>query len=133
MAALDQLAEAPERRVLLAGGDADLDRVGELGVRLVLVRLERLLEPEDAELLEPAGDADRLLRIGARSRGPASIRIVTPSPPASQAAAASSRSLAGIRPERAPAELDGGEALVAQRADALARPRPVVSGISIEA
>ena len=52
VAALDQLAEAPERRVLLAGGDADVDRVGELGVGLVLVGQERLLEPEDAELLE---------------------------------------------------------------------------------
>ena len=59
--ALDQLAEAPERRVLLAGRDADVDRVGELGVRLVLVGLERLLEPEDADLLELARDADRLL------------------------------------------------------------------------
>ena len=36
--ALDQLAEAPDRRVLLAGRDADVDGVGELGVRLVLVR-----------------------------------------------------------------------------------------------
>ena len=53
-----------QRRVLLAGGDADVDRVGELGVGLVLVGLERLLEPEDAELLELARDADRRLRVG---------------------------------------------------------------------
>ena len=52
------------RRVLLAGGDADVDGVRELGVRLVLVGLERLLEPVDAELLELARDADRRLRVG---------------------------------------------------------------------
>ena len=59
VAALDQLAEAPAGRVLLAGRDPDVDRVRELGVGLVLVRLERLLEPEDAELLELARDPDR--------------------------------------------------------------------------
>ena len=64
MRAVDQLAEAPPRRVLLAGRDADVDGVGELGVRLVLVRLERLLEPVDAELLELARDLDRRLRVG---------------------------------------------------------------------
>ena len=39
--------------------------VGQLGVRLDLVRLERLLEPVDAELLELPGHGDRLLRVGA--------------------------------------------------------------------
>src|SRR3954452_25572736 len=65
VAALDQLAETPARRVLLAGGDADVDRVRELRVRLVLVGLERLLEPEDADLLELAGDVDRDLGVAA--------------------------------------------------------------------
>ena len=65
MPALDQLAEAPAGRVLLAGRDRQVDRVRELGVGLVLVRLERLLEPVDAELLELAGDADRRGRVGA--------------------------------------------------------------------
>ena len=109
VAALDQLAEAPHRRVLLAGGDADVDGVGELGVRLVLVGLERLLEPEDAELLELARDADRRLRVGdvavpgvdqdvavagglLRSRGEAHVVL-------------------RILAERPPAELDRGEAL----------------------
>ena len=41
-----------------------VDGVGELGVGLVLVRLERLLEPVDAELLELARDADRGRRVG---------------------------------------------------------------------
>ena len=47
---LDQVAEAPERRVLLACRDPQLDRIGELGVGVELVRLERLLEPVDAKV-----------------------------------------------------------------------------------
>ena len=62
--AVDQLAEAPPGRVLLAGRDADVDRVRELGVGLVLVGLERLLEPVDADLLVLARDLDRRLRVG---------------------------------------------------------------------
>ena len=56
VAAFDQLAEAPAGRVLLARRDREVDSVRELGVGLVLVRLERLLEPVDAELLELARD-----------------------------------------------------------------------------
>ena len=52
-------AEAPASRVLLPGGNADLDRVGELGIGLVLIRFERLLQPEDPDLLELPRDADR--------------------------------------------------------------------------
>ena len=110
--AVDQLAEAPPRRVLLAGGDADVDRVGELGVRLVLVRLERLLHPVDPDLLELAGDLDRRLRVrdvaepgvdhdldavaGSLLRGRGERDVVL-----------------RILPLRPPAELDGGEALLA--------------------
>src|SRR5204863_1247459 len=65
VATLDQPAEAPDRRVLLAGRDADLDGVGELGVGLVLVGLERLLEPEDPDPLQLARDVDRRLRVAA--------------------------------------------------------------------
>src|SRR4029079_150516 len=54
---------APPGRVLLARRDADVDRVSELGVRLVLIRLERLLHPVDADLLDLASDLDRALGV----------------------------------------------------------------------
>ena len=50
---------------MLAGRDPEIDGVGKLGVRLQLVRLERLLQPVDAKLLKLAGDPDGALRIGA--------------------------------------------------------------------
>ena len=119
VAALDQLAEAPHRRVLLAGGDADVDRVGELGVRLVLVRLERLLEPVDAELLELARDADRGLRVGdvaeARRRSGCRRRRRPPSRPRRGARRASGSLPSGPQPS-----LTAVKPSLAQRGDALA-------------
>ena len=118
VAALDQLAEAPAGRVLLAGRDRDVDRVRQLGVGLVLVRLERLLEPVDAELLELARDADRDVRVGDVAE-----------PGVDQDLDAVSAGLAGgggepdvvvgILAERPPAELDRREALLAERRDRL--------------
>ena len=118
MAALDQLPEAPARDVLLARGDRQVDRVGELRVRLVRVRDERLLEPADPELLELARDADRLLRV-----------LLVPEAGVDQdvdpvAAGVLRRRgqpdvVVGVSTEGPPAELDGGEALLAERGDAL--------------
>src|ERR1700704_4370699 len=65
MAALDELAETPACGLLLARGDANRDAVGELGVGLEFIRLERLLQPVNPDLLELASDADRAPRIGA--------------------------------------------------------------------
>src|SRR6187401_410309 len=65
MAAVDQFAEAPGGRVVLAGRDTQIDGVGKLGVRVKLVRLEWLLQPVDAKLLQRSRDPDGALCIGA--------------------------------------------------------------------
>ena len=133
VAALDQLAEAPERRVLLAGRDADVDRVGELGVGLVLVGQERLLEPEDAELLERARDADRRLRVVAVAEAGVDQDRHAVAGAGLDRGGGEREVVVGVGAERAPAELDGGEALVrAARRRARARSAGS-SGISIEA
>src|SRR6185436_4349981 len=109
----------PHGRILLARRDADVDRVRELRVRLVLVRLEGLLQPEDPELLELARDADRGLRI-----------VPVAETGVDQDVGLACRLLRGrgerdvvlrILAERAPAELHGGEAVVAELRDALRR------------
>src|SRR4051794_34993317 len=124
--ALDQLPEAPDRRVLLARGDADVDRVRQLGVGLVLVGQEGLLEPEDiVHLLQLAGDADRALRV---------VDVPVAGVDQDRDGAGSGLDRRGreldvlrrVLAERSPAELDRGEALVAEPTDALAHLRRVV-------
>ena len=114
MAALDQLAEAPAGRVLLAGGDRQVDCVRELGVGLVLVRLERLLEPVDAELLELARDADRGGRVGDVAE-PGVDHDLDAVSAGLAGGGGEADVVVGILPERAPAELDRREALLAER------------------
>ena len=114
MAALDQLAEAPAGRVLLAGRDREVDRVGELGVGLVLVRLERLLEPVDAELLELARDADRRRGVGDVAE-PGVDHDLDAVAAGLAGRGGEADVVVGILPERAPAELDRREALLAER------------------
>ena len=133
VAALDQLAEAPERRVLLAGGDADVDRVGELGVGLVLVGLERLLEPEDAELLELARDADRRLRVVAVAEAGVDQDRDRARRAASTAAAASSTSWSASAPSGPQPSFTAVKPCVAELPRRARAPRRASSGISIEA
>src|SRR5213080_1249099 len=57
--ALDQLTEAPYGCVFLTSRYADVDRIGQTGVRL------QLLQPENAQLFKLPGDADGGIRVGA--------------------------------------------------------------------
>ena len=112
--ALDQLPEAPAGRVLLAGRDREIDRVCELGVGLVLVRLERLLEPVDAELLELARDADRRRRV--RDVAEPGVDHDLDAVAAGLAGGGGEADVVvGIASQRAPAELDRRVAQLAQR------------------
>ena len=93
------------RRVLLAGGDADVDRVGELGVRLVLVRARTA--PRARRRRAARARARRRSRSSRRRRSRGRRRSgCRPSPAASFAAAASATSCFGILAERPPTELD---------------------------
>jgi hypothetical protein len=114
--ALDQLAEAPASRFLLAGGHADSDSVGQFRVRLEFVRLERLLEPVDADFLELARHTDGAGRIGSVSE----TRIDQYFGVAG-CAFGSGREAHVVRlvlADRSPAELDCGEAHREQALDA---------------
>src|SRR5690606_33723963 len=59
----DQVTELPDAVLLFADRDRDVDGVGEAGVRLVVVRGERLLEVPHTELLQGTGDPDRGVRV----------------------------------------------------------------------
>jgi hypothetical protein len=50
--AFEQLLKSTQRGVFFTGGDADVHRIGQFRIRVELVRQKRLLEPENAQLLE---------------------------------------------------------------------------------
>ena len=111
---------------------ADVDRVGELGVRLVLVRLERLLEPVDADLLVLARDLDRALRVGdvAEARVDHDLDAVARRPPWRPPRGrrpASSPCPSGPQPSLTAVKFCSFSAVIASVTSS------VVSGISIEA
>src|SRR6188472_3336111 len=60
LAPLDQPVEVGQGRLLLAGGEQHIDRVGELGIARVVVRWERLLDPVRAALAHAPGALDRI-------------------------------------------------------------------------
>src|SRR5699024_2477950 len=95
---------------------ANADGIGELRIRVEFIRLERLLEPVNAELLELARHTDRTLRIGS-----------IPETRIDQNFGIAGRALGGAREahvvrlvlaDRPPAELDGREAHFEQTLDA---------------
>ena len=119
MTTLDQLAETPERRVLLACSDPDVDGIGELRVRLVLIGLKRLFDPEDAKLLEGTGDLDRRLRVAAVSetRVDQHGHLVAAS---FNGSGCERNVMVGVLTLDTPAELDRGKAKFAHLRDGLA-------------
>ena len=97
-------------------------------VGLVLVRLERLLEPEDAELLELRARRRSPLRVGAVAEARVDQDRRRPRRPPRRPPLRSSTSCVGVRAERPPAELDGGEALLARAPTTRSRTSPGVVG-----
>src|SRR5262245_14873766 len=65
VAMLDERSERSEARVRLSCGDTDGGGVRKAAVAVVVVRLERLLEPVEIDVLEPSEQLERALhRVG---------------------------------------------------------------------
>ena len=113
---------------------AHVDGVGELRVSLELVRLERLLEPVNAELLELARDADRPAGIGAVAEAGVDQDRRRRHRPRLARLRASAHVVRRVLAERTPAELDGRETdCSTQLARRCRDVSASVSGISIDA
>src|SRR5262249_9004251 len=96
--------------LLFAGRDPDVCRFGQLPVALIIVGTERLFEPEDIVIGEGPGALQGGLRVPHEAGVDQQIRAVAQS----FATSADQRDI-GLRivAHRVPAELDGGESLVA--------------------
>ncbi len=54
----DDVAKAPAREVVLAARDRHVERPRHLDIALMVLRADRLLEPQDVELLQHAAELD---------------------------------------------------------------------------